>query len=125
MRILTPLFTEHYLGRMFNIHPSLLPKFPGLNTHQRALEAREQQHGLSIHFVTAELDGGPVVLQAKVPIEANDTAERLQQKVHRQEHLAYPLAVNLFAQQKLRYANQQACWLGQPLLQPLQLEDLL
>lgn len=125
MRILTPLFTGHYLGRMFNIHPSLLPKFPGLNTHQRALDAHEHEHGLSVHFVTAELDGGPIVLQARVKIHPNDNVETLQHKVHQQEHLAYPIAVNLFAQQKLHFANQQACYLGQPLLQPLQLEELV
>lgn len=125
MRILTPLFTEHYLGRMFNIHPSLLPKYPGLNTHQRALEAGETHHGLSIHFVTAELDGGPVVLQASLVINSDDTANSLQQKVHQLEHQAYPLAVNLFAQQRLYFADHQAWWNGQPLNQPLQLEDAI
>lgn len=123
MRILTPLFTQHYLGRMFNIHPSLLPKYPGLNTHQRALEAGDAVHGLSIHFVTAELDGGPIVMQASTSIEPNDKAETLQQKIHQLEHLAYPLAVNLFAQGLLSFQHHQAWWHGQPLLNPLQFED--
>ena len=123
MRILTPLFTQHYLGRMFNIHPSLLPKYPGLDTHQRALDAGDTQHGLSIHFVTAELDGGPIVMQASTAIEPTDKLETLQQKVHQLEHRAYPLAVNLFAQGLLTFQHHQAWWHGQPLLSPLQFED--
>lgn len=123
MRILTPFFTQHYLGRMFNIHPSLLPKYPGLNTHQRALEAGDTQHGLSIHFVTAELDGGPIVMQASTNIESSDDAVSLQQKIHQLEHRAYPLAVNLFAQGLLSFQHHQAWWHGQPLLNPLLFED--
>lgn len=124
MRILTPEFTENYLGKMLNIHPSLLPKYPGLNTHQRALEAGDAQHGLSIHFVTSELDGGPVVLQAKVPVEAHDTVEKLRQKVQTQEHLAYPLAVTWLAQGRLCYQNHQAWFDGKPLKAPLQLTEM-
>ncbi|WP_029934282.1 phosphoribosylglycinamide formyltransferase [Thiomicrospira pelophila] len=124
MRILTPLFTQHYVGRMLNIHPSLLPKYPGLQTHQRALDAGDKQHGLSIHFVTDELDGGPVVLQATTNIQANDSVETLKAKVHELEHQAYPLVVNLFAQGKLNYQNHQAWWSGQALTTPLQIEDL-
>lgn len=124
MRILTPAFTLHYLGRMLNIHPSLLPKYPGLNTHQRALDAQDAEHGLSIHFVTPELDGGPVILQAKVPVEAGDTAESLQKKVQIQEHIAYPLVTNWLAQGRIQLQNNQACYQDQALQVPLQLTEL-
>ena len=97
MRILTPEFTQHYLGRMLNIHPSLLPKYQGLHTHQRALEAGESHHGVTVHFVTAELDGGPAIVQARVPILPGDDANLLAKRVQRQEHLIYPLAVKWFA----------------------------
>jgi phosphoribosylglycinamide formyltransferase 1 len=98
MRILTPEFTQHYLGKMLNIHPSLLPKFQGLHTHQRALDAGETQHGVTVHFVTAELDGGPAVVQACVPILAGDDAKTLATRVQQQEHIIYPLAVKWFAE---------------------------
>jgi formyltetrahydrofolate-dependent phosphoribosylglycinamide formyltransferase (EC 2.1.2.2) len=124
MRILTPAFTLHYLGRMLNIHPSLLPKYPGLDTHQRALDAQDAEHGLSIHFVTPELDGGPVILQAKVPVEAGDTAESLQKKVQIQEHIAYPLVTNWLAQGRIQLQNNQACYQDQTLQVPLQLTEL-
>ncbi len=116
MRILTEGFTQHYLGRMLNIHPSLLPKYTGLKTHQRALESGDSEHGLSVHFVTPELDGGPVILQAKVEISADDTIESLAQKVHSQEHIAYPLVIKWFAQNKLALTNNKA-WLDQNCLQ--------
>lgn len=102
MRILTPEFTRHYHGRMLNIHPSLLPKYKGINTHQRALDAGDTEHGVSVHFVTEELDGGPVILQATVPIFPEDTASDLQQRVHTQEHAIYPLVVNWFCTDRLR-----------------------
>jgi len=108
MRILTPAFTEHYLGRMLNIHPSLLPKFQGLHTHQRAIEAGETHHGVSVHFVTAELDGGPVVIQSKVPVLATDDAGLLAKRVQRQEHIIYPLAVKWFAEGKLKMVGCKA-----------------
>jgi len=101
MRILTENFTRHYSARMLNIHPSLLPKYQGLNTHQRALEAGDQEHGVTVHFVTPELDGGPNVIQAIVPIDNGDTVESLAIKVQAQEHVIYPMAVNWFAQQRL------------------------
>lgn len=101
MRILTPAFTQHYTGRMLNIHPSLLPLYQGLNTHQRALDAGDSTHGVSVHFVTEELDGGPVVLQAAVNIEPDDTAETLSTKVQTAEHIIYPLAIKWFAEGKL------------------------
>lgn len=94
MRILTDDFVRHYLGRMLNIHPSLLPKYPGLNTHQRALDAGDQQHGATVHFVTPELDAGPAVLQATLTINANDTAASLAQRVMEEVELSlYPSAV--------------------------------
>lgn len=116
MRILTEGFTQHYLGRMLNIHPSLLPKYTGLKTHQRALEAGDTEHGLSVHFVTPELDGGPVILQAKVKISTDDTVKSLAQKVHSQEHIAYPLVIEWFAQNRLALTNNKA-WLDQNCLQ--------
>ncbi|MFT0211885.1 phosphoribosylglycinamide formyltransferase [Pseudomonas sp. F1_0610] len=108
MRILTPVFTEHYTGRLFNIHPSLLPKHKGLNTHARALEEGDAQHGCSVHFVTAELDGGPVVIQAKLDIKSTDTANTLAQRVHLLEHQIYPMAIQWFAQQRLQLTAQGA-----------------
>jgi phosphoribosylglycinamide formyltransferase-1 len=108
MRILTPEFTQHYLGRMLNIHPSLLPKFQGLHTHQRAIDAGESQHGVTVHFVTAELDGGPAIVQAVVPVLANDDASLLAKRVQRQEHVIYPLAVKWFAQGDLKMVDGKA-----------------
>lgn len=107
MRILTPGFVRHYAGRMFNIHPSLLPKFQGLHTHRRALEAGEREHGASVHFVTEELDGGPVVLQASVPVLDGDDEETLAARVLRQEHRIYPEVIQWFAQGRLRLDDRQ------------------
>jgi len=125
MRILTPAFTETFTGKTLNIHPSLLPKYPGLHTHRRALEAGDSIHGLSIHFVTAELDGGPIILQASCPVESNDTEQSLQQKIHQLEHQAYPLTANLVATNQIQWQSGQVYWQNQPLAQPLQLADLL
>ena len=102
MRILTPAFVRHYAGRMLNIHPSLLPKYKGLNTHQRAIDAGDRVHGCSVHFVTEELDDGPVVLQAEVPVLEGDTAGTLADRVHVQEHIIYPEAVRRFALGELK-----------------------
>jgi phosphoribosylglycinamide formyltransferase 1 len=115
MRILTPEFTQHYLGRMLNIHPSLLPKFQGLHTHQRAIDAGEQRHGVTVHFVTAELDGGPAIVQASVPVLAEDDASSLAKRVQRQEHVIYPLAVKWFAQGDLRMTDGKSVLKGEPL----------
>jgi phosphoribosylglycinamide formyltransferase-1 len=98
MRILTPEFVRHYEGRMLNIHPSLLPEFRGLNTHQRALEAGVKQHGATVHFVTADLDAGPIILQARVPVLPDDTPETLARRVLEQEHKIYPQAIRWFAE---------------------------
>jgi phosphoribosylglycinamide formyltransferase-1 len=96
MRILTPGFVAHYAGRLLNIHPSLLPAFPGLNTHQRAIDAGCQFAGATVHQVTADLDHGPILAQAVVPVLANDTADVLAARVLSQEHLIYPRAVAAF-----------------------------
>lgn len=105
MRILTPAFVEHYAGRMLNIHPSLLPLFPGLATHEQALAAGMTEHGATVHFVTAELDHGPVVAQASVPVLPGDTPATLAQRVLQQEHLLYPRAVRSFIDGRLTVEN--------------------
>ena len=108
MRILTPAFVIRYHGRMLNIHPSLLPKYQGLNTHQRALDAGDQQHGVTVHFVTEELDGGPNVIQAVVPVFDGDDAVSLQQRVYTQEHIIYPIAVKWFVNGRLTMKGNEA-----------------
>lgn len=115
MRILTPGFVQHFAGRMLNIHPSLLPKYQGVKTHARAIAAGDTVHGASVHFVTEELDGGPIVLQARVPIFPEDDECSLAERVLSQEHQLYPLVVNWFCQQRLRMQDDQAWLDGQPL----------
>ncbi|MFZ3004465.1 MAG: phosphoribosylglycinamide formyltransferase [Undibacterium umbellatum] len=102
MRILTAGFVEHYAGRMLNIHPSLLPSFVGLATHQQAIDAGVKVHGVTVHFVTAELDHGPIVAQAVVPVLDDDTEDTLSHRVLEQEHQIYPRAVLQFVEGKLR-----------------------
>lgn len=101
MRILGPEFVRHYAGRLMNIHPSLLPHYKGLHTHERALANGAKQHGASVHFVTEPLDDGPVIVQAAVPVLIHDTAQTLQQRVHEQEYRIYPLAIRWFAEGRL------------------------
>lgn len=108
MRILTPAFVRHYEGRLLNIHPSLLPRHKGLHTHRRALEAQDSEHGCSVHFVTEELDGGPLVIQAVVPVQPGDSEETLALRVYLQEHRIYPQAVRWFAEGRLRLTPQGA-----------------
>ena len=108
MRILTPDFVAGFEGRLLNIHPSLLPKYPGLNTHQRAIDAGDEVHGVTVHFVTAELDGGPPILQSGVIIEQSDTAETLAAKVLKQEHVIYPLVIHWFGEGRLHLAKGEA-----------------
>ena len=120
MRILTPAFVERYQGRMLNIHPSLLPLYPGLHTHQRALDAGDASHGVSVHFVTAELDGGPVVAQCQVPILANDTAETLADRVLSEEHRLYPEVVGWFCAGRLHFGADGVRFDGTPLSLPIQ-----
>ncbi|MBB3225000.1 phosphoribosylglycinamide formyltransferase [Pseudoduganella umbonata] len=107
MRILTPGFVEHYSGRMLNIHPSLLPLFPGLHTHEAALAAGHAEHGATVHFVTAELDHGPMVDQVSVPVLPGDTADTLAQRLLVQEHVLYPRAIRWFIEDKLIVENGQ------------------
>lgn len=123
MRILGDAFVDHYAGRMLNVHPSLLPAFPGLNTHQQALDANVSKHGASIHFVTNELDGGPVILQAAVPVMPGDNRAILAQRVHTQEHIIYPLAIRWFAEGRLAMNGGKAELDRQPLEKPLQLHQ--
>ena len=108
MRILSSEFVRHYAGKMINIHPSLLPKNPGLHTHQRAIDAKDKEHGTSVHFVTEELDGGPVILQAKVPVFKDDDADILASRVLTQEHCIYPMVCKWFAEDRLSMVNGQA-----------------
>lgn len=107
MRILTPQFVAHYAGRMLNIHPSLLPLFPGLATHAQALAAGVAEHGATVHFVTAELDHGPMVAQAAVPVLADDTVDSLSARVLVQEHTLYPRAVRWFIEGRLTIEQGQ------------------
>ncbi len=100
MRILSGEFVRHYRGRLINIHPSLLPRFPGLNTHQRAIDAGEQEHGATVHFVEEEVDSGEIIIQARVPVLASDTEETLAARVLEQEHKIYPAAVKWIAEGK-------------------------
>jgi len=107
MRILTAQFVTHYLGRIMNIHPSLLPAYPGLHTHRRAIEAGDQQAGATVHFVTPELDGGPSIIQAQVEIDSSDNEDSLASKVLGFEHKIYPEAVKWFCDNRLVMENNQ------------------
>ncbi len=107
MRVLSPAFVAHYQGRLINIHPALLPKFPGLNTHRRAIEAGEKEHGVSVHFVTAEVDGGPVIAQAKVEIKADDTTDTLATRVLEQEHILYPRVLRWFCENRITLKKKE------------------
>lgn len=109
MRILSPAFVSHYSGRLLNIHPSLLPKYPGLYTHRQVLENGDEEHGTSVHFVTDELDGGPVILQAKVPVFEGDNEDDITDRVQAQEHAIYPLVVSWFVDGRLEMREHAAC----------------
>jgi len=122
MRILTPEFVARYSGRMVNIHPALLPAYPGLDTHRRVLEAGDTEHGASIHFVTAEVDGGPVFLQARVPVEANDDQETLAARVLEQEHRLYPTALRWICEGRVELIDGEVRLDGVPLDRPKQLD---
>lgn len=123
MRILTLEFVNHYQGRMLNIHPSLLPKFQGLNTHARALEEKEKIHGASVHFVTNDLDSGPLIIQAQVPVYEDDDEKVLAARVLEQEHQIYPQAIQWFAEDRLKLREQNVMLDGQLLKQPYLLEQ--
>lgn len=119
MRILTPNFIAQFTDRMLNVHPSLLPKYRGLHTHRRALENRDTLHGVSVHSVTEELDGGPVVIQARVAVRPDDTEATLSARVQQLEHRVFPQAVDWFARGRLTLNGQQACLDGVPLDTPV------
>ncbi|ACT12176.1 phosphoribosylglycinamide formyltransferase [Pectobacterium aroidearum] len=117
MRILSPEFVAQFAGKMLNIHPSLLPKYPGLHTHRKALENGDREHGTSVHFVTDELDGGPLILQAKVPVFSDDTEESLSERVKTHEHTIYPMVINWFLNGRLVMRDNEA-WLDSVRIPP-------
>jgi phosphoribosylglycinamide formyltransferase-1 len=117
MRVLSTPFVERYAGRMINIHPSLLPRYTGLHTHRRALEAGDRVHGASVHFVTPELDGGPLILQSRVPVKAGDTESTLAARVQATEHVIYPRVVEWIADGRLKWND------GHPLLDGKALDE--
>lgn len=121
MRILTPALVRHYAGRMFNIHPSLLPRHRGLHTHERALESGDTEHGATVHFVTEELDGGPAIIQARVPVFAGETPQSLAARVLEKEHIIFPTAVRWFAQGRVRLVGEKVMLDGEPLAGPVTL----
>jgi phosphoribosylglycinamide formyltransferase-1 len=123
MRILSAQFIAEYPGSILNIHPSLLPKYPGLHTHRRVLEAGETEHGATVHFVTEELDAGPAVIQARVAVTPHDDEASLAARVQVQEHRIYPLAVRWFCEGRLRFEAGQAWLDGKALSAPVQLEE--
>lgn len=117
MRILSPEFVAQFAGKILNIHPSLLPKYPGLHTHRKALENGDREHGTSVHFVTDELDGGPLILQAKVPVFSDDTEESLSERVKTHEHTIYPMVINWFLNGRLVMRDNEA-WLDSVRIPP-------
>ena len=121
MRVLSPTFINEYEDSILNIHPSLLPKYTGLHTHARAIAAGESEHGCSVHFVTADLDEGPLIIQAKVKVENSDDADALAARVLKKEHVIYPLAVKWFCEKHLTLKHGKANFEGKPLKQALEL----
>lgn len=120
MHILTDTFVKNYRGRLINIHPSLLPEFPGLNTHQRAIDAGKKESGASVHFVTEQVDGGPVFMQVRVPVETNDNADTLATRVLDQEHRLFPEALRWFAEKRVELDHNGNVLLdGEPLAKPV------
>jgi phosphoribosylglycinamide formyltransferase-1 len=119
MRILSAAFVQRYAGRLLNIHPSLLPKYKGLHTHRRVLQAGEREHGASVHFVTDELDGGPVICQARVAVQADDTEQSLAARVVLQEHRIYPMVIGLIAAGRLKLQGATIVLDGQALNAPI------
>jgi phosphoribosylglycinamide formyltransferase 1 len=118
MKVLSPSFVQRFHGAMLNIHPSLLPRHRGLHTHERVLAAQESTHGASVHFVTPELDAGPLILQAEVPVLPGDTVERLSARVQQQEHTIYPEAIDWIAAGRLTLVDGLPWFDGQPLTRP-------
>lgn len=124
MRILTPPFINHYQGRLINIHPSLLPNYPGLNTHERALQDKAKEHGATVHFVTDELDGGPRIAYAKVAVNTEDSANELAARVLHREHQLLPTVVEWFAAGRLALTEQGACLDQHLLTTPVEVNNL-
>ncbi|ODN43506.1 phosphoribosylglycinamide formyltransferase [Piscirickettsia litoralis] len=122
MRILSANFVEHFLGRLLNIHPSLLPKYKGLHTHKRALAAGDKEQGASVHFVTPALDGGPVVAQSRCEIMAGDSEAYLAKRVQGLEHALYPKVVSWFMQNQLQWRDHEVWLMGEKLSEPEQVE---
>jgi phosphoribosylglycinamide formyltransferase-1 len=122
MRILSAGFVARYEGRMLNIHPSLLPRYPGLDTHARVLAAGGREHGASVHFVTSELDGGPVVAQAMVPVQAGDDVGSISASVHAREHILYPMVIEWLTRGRLQWNHGSPLLDGAPLSAPVQLQ---
>ena len=120
MRILSAAFVQDFAGRIMNVHPSLLPKYPGLHTHRRALEAREAEHGATVHFVTEQLDGGPPIIQARVKMRPGEDEAALAARVQAKEHRIYPIAVDWFCEGRLRYGDGGALLDGRMLREPVQ-----
>lgn len=123
MRILSAEFTARYAGRLLNIHPSLLPAYKGLHTHERVLAAGESSHGVTVHYVTAELDGGPLLLQARIAVRPNDTADTLATRVQQREHIIYPRVISWIAAGRLQWRNGEPWLDGTALRQPVILEE--
>ncbi|KZZ59371.1 phosphoribosylglycinamide formyltransferase, partial [Oleiphilus sp. HI0122] len=115
MRILSNDFVNRYLGKLVNIHPSLLPKYPGLNTHRRAIDARDTHHGVTVHYVIPELDAGPNIVQARVEITENDTPETLATRVQQQEHVIYPIVLKWLSEGRLALKGNHATLDGKQL----------
>ena len=119
MRILSDVFIDHYQHHLINIHPSLLPKYKGLNTHQQAIDNHDTIHGASVHYVSHELDSGPIVIQAEVPVLPTDDAETLASRVLKEEHVIYPMAIRMHTEGRLTYDGDQLNLDGRPLKEPL------
>jgi phosphoribosylglycinamide formyltransferase 1 len=119
MRILSPEFVQNFEGKLLNIHPSLLPAYKGLDTHARVLEARESHHGASVHYVTAELDGGPVVMQGRLRVRSGDTPDSISARVHALEHIIYPHVCSLIATRRIVWREGSVYFDGKPLAAPL------
>ncbi|MDT8281824.1 MAG: phosphoribosylglycinamide formyltransferase [Gammaproteobacteria bacterium] len=119
MRILSKSFITHYHHQLINIHPSLLPRYKGLNTHRQAIDNHDVKHGASVHYVSDELDSGPVIIQAEIPVLETDNAETLAARVLREEHQIYPLAIQMHIDGRLTFDNDQLILDGKPLIKPL------
>ena len=119
MRILSPEFVQGFEGKLLNIHPSLLPAYKGLDTHARVLAARETHHGASVHYVTAELDGGPVVMQGRLRVLSGDTPESISARVHALEHIIYPHVCSLIATRRIEWRSGSVYFDGEPLAAPI------